>query len=193
VDNGPRHGLLADSLGGVDRQLLFPAVRRMLTLEDGLSRSQLSSIYDKLTDEELEQLWPDILRAVEKPAPSGEMFSDGIQLAGLRLLARHRMKEGMSAAVLYAKTQNQWDSQDRMWEIMKELKRYGAAAKEFLPALKELRRACQIEQNFPDDCKKKKTAAVEDAIKAIEAASEQPKLRSMADPRPTIEQGRIKQ
>jgi hypothetical protein len=33
---------------------------------------------------------------------------------------------------------------------------------------------------FPEDCKKKKTAAVEEAIKAIEAATDQPPLRSIA-------------
>jgi len=180
IDNAPKRGLLADSLDGVDRDLLWPTVKRMLTLDDGLARSQLTSVYGKLTAEELDPLWPDIVRAVEKPAPSGEMFADGIRVGGLHLLAKHRIKEGMRVAIAYAKNQNQWASQDRMWEIMKALKSYGAAAKEVLPELKELAAYCKAERNFPPDCRKKKTAAVEDAIKAIEEAKDQPRLRSMA-------------
>jgi len=180
IDNAPRRGLLTDSLEGVDRQLLWPAVKRMLTLDDGLARSQLTSLYGKLTAGELEPLWPDIVRAVERPAPSGEMFADGIRVGGLQLLAKHRIKEGMRVAIAYAKNQNQWASQNRMWEIMKALKSYGAAAKELLPELKELATYCKTEKGFPPDCRTKKTAAVEDAIKAIETATDQPQLRSIA-------------
>jgi HEAT repeat protein len=180
VDNAPRRGLLADSLDGVDRQLLYPAFKRMLTLDDGLARSQLASVYGKLSDEELDQLWPDILRAVEKPALSGEMFADGIRVAGLQLLAKHHVKEGMRVCIDYARNQNPWASENRMWEIMTALKAYGAAAKEVLPDLRELVTYCKNEKDFPDDCKKKKTEAVEDAIKAIEAAKDQPQLRSIA-------------
>jgi len=105
---------------------------------------------------------------------------DGIRVGGLALLAKHRIKEGMRVAIAYAKNQNQWGSQNRMWEIMKALKSYGAAAKEVLPELKELAAYCKTENGFPPDCRKKKTAAVEDAIKAIEEAKDQPRLRSIA-------------
>jgi len=180
ADNAPRRGLLADSLDGVDRQMLYGAVRRMLEIDDGLARSQLACVYGRLTDEELQVLWPDIVRAVQTPAPSGEMFADGIREAGLQLLARHHVKEGIRVCIEYAKNQNPWGSQDRMWTIMAALKAYGAAAKEVLPDLRDLAAFCKTERDFPDDCKKKKTAAVEDAIKAIEAAKDQPELRSIA-------------
>ncbi len=39
---------------------------------------------------------------------------------------------------------------------------------------------CKNEKDFPEDCKKKKTAAVEETIKAIEAATDLPELRSIA-------------
>ena len=180
VDNGPKRGLLADSLDGVDRQTLFAAVRKMLAIDDGLARSQLASLYGKLSDQELELLWPDILRAVERPAPSGEMFADGIREAGVQLMARHHIKEGMRVCIDYARNQNPWGSQDRMWTIMKALKGYGAAARGLLPDLKDLATFCRSEKDFPADCKKKKVAAVEDAIQAIEAAQDQPPLRSIA-------------
>jgi hypothetical protein len=75
---------------------------------------------------------------------------------------------------------NPWASESRMGEIMKALTRYGSAAKELLPELRELATYCRNEPDFPDDCKKQKTQAVEDAIKAIEAATDQPQLRSIA-------------
>ena len=180
AENAPHRGLLSNSLEGVDRPLLYPAVKRMLRVEDGLARSYIASIYDKLTDEDLQQLWPDILRAVEKPALSGEMFENEIRVAGLKLLAKHHIQEGIPICVEYAKTQNPWASQERMWPIMAALKSYGTAARDVLPQLRALAAYCKTEPNFPEDCRRKKTAAVEDAIKSIEAATDQPPLRSIA-------------
>jgi hypothetical protein len=180
AENAPQRGLLADSLDGVDRKLLFPAIRRMLRVEDGLARSYLASVYDRLSEAELDQLWPDILRAVEKPALSGEMFENEIRVAGLRLLAKHHIKEGMRICVEYARNQNPWASESRTGDIMAALKSYGAAAREVMPALRELLAYCRDEQDFPDDCKRRKIAAVEDAIKSIEAATDSPPLRALA-------------
>jgi hypothetical protein len=45
--------------------------------------------------------------------------------------------------------------------------------------LRELLEFCQNEQDFPADCKERKSAAVADAIQAIEAAREHPPLRSV--------------
>jgi hypothetical protein len=184
ADNTPRRGLLADSLEGVDRQMLFPAIRRMLAIDDGLARSQMGAVYGKLTVAELDKLWPDILRAVERPAPSGEMFADGIREAGVQLMAKHHIKEGMRVCVEYAKNQNPWASQERMGRILSALKPYGAAAKAVLPDLRELAAFCRNEKDFPEDCRKKKTAAVEEAIKAVEAATDLPELRGIATPLP---------
>jgi len=180
ADNAPRRGLLADSLDGVDRQTLFPAIRRMLVIDDGLARSQMAAVYGKLSNEELDSLWPDIVQAIERPAPSGEMFADGIRLAGLQLLAKHHIKEGMKICIEYARNQNPWASEGRMGEIMAVLKTYGAAAKAVLPDLRELLAFCKNEKDFPEDCKKKKAAAVEEAIQAIEVATDKPELRSIA-------------
>jgi hypothetical protein len=180
ADNAPRRGLLADSLEGVDRQMLFPAIKRMLVIDDGLARAQMAALYGKLSNEELDLLWPDILRAVERPAPSGEMFADGIREAGVQLLAKHHIREGMRVCIEYAKNQNPWASESRMGRILAALKPYGAHAKELLPDLRELVTYCKNEKDFPEDCKKRKTAAVEEAIQAIEAATDLPELRSIA-------------
>jgi hypothetical protein len=67
-----------------------------------------------------------------------------------------------------------------MGSIMAAVKLCSAAAKELLPDLRELVTFCKNEKDFPEDCKREKTAAVEEAIKAIEAAADLPELRSIA-------------
>ena len=54
---------------------------------------------------------------------------------------------------------------------MAALKLYGAAANEVLPDLREPVTNRKNEKDFPEDCKKK-TAAVEEAIQGIEAATD---------------------
>ena len=75
-----------------------------------------------------------------------------------------------------------------MVTILDALVAYGAAARETLPALRELLAFCRDERDSPEDCKRKKVAAVEAAIRAIEAtdpagaaAREEPPLRSIRD------------
>ena len=74
--------MLANSLDGVDRDLLRKAVVAGLRNEDGRARSSITGIYKMLSFEEIEPLLPAILDAVAKPAPSGEMFADGFASLG---------------------------------------------------------------------------------------------------------------
>ena len=90
-----RTGMLKRSLDGVDRDALYAAVRAGLVNDDGRARGTLASVYENLTYEEIGPLLPAVYQAVLEPAPSGIMFADGIRLAGLEILAKHRIKEGM--------------------------------------------------------------------------------------------------
>ncbi|MBT8043984.1 MAG: HEAT repeat domain-containing protein, partial [Verrucomicrobiae bacterium] len=83
------------SLEGVDRKKLFAAVRSGLKNDDGRSRSAIGSIYNKLSYEQIKPLLPAVYEAVVVPSPSGIMFSDGIRISGLKVLAKHRIKEGI--------------------------------------------------------------------------------------------------
>jgi hypothetical protein len=112
-----RNGLLGHSLEGVDRPQLYQAVRAGLKNDDGRARSDLSSAFRNLSAEEIKPLFPDILQAVTVPAPSGEMFADGIRVEGLRVLAQHHVEEGMRACVDYIRTQNGWASEHRTPEL----------------------------------------------------------------------------
>jgi hypothetical protein len=64
---------------------------------------------------------------------------------------------------------------------MKMITAYGSAAKPQIPALRELIASLNAEvenKEFPDSLNKLRVGAVEEAIKAIEAAKDHPPLRS---------------
>ena len=172
-----RDGMLGRSLEGVDRESLYAAVRAGLCNEDGRARGSMGSVYRNLGYEEIKPLLPAIHRAVVEPAPSGIMFADEIRVEGLRLLAKHRIKEGMDACVEYTRTQNPWASEKRTPELMKILLGYGGQAKSTIP---ELRRIADYfehaEKDFPRELSLDKAAAVRETIRAIESSNEYPEL-----------------
>ncbi len=133
-----RDGLLRNSLEGVDRDLLFKAVCAGLQNEDGRARGSFITVYNNLTFAEIKPLLPAIRRAVVEPAPSGIMFADRIRMAGLHILAKHRVPEGIDACVGWTRQQNHWGSKDRTAELMQILLAYGSAAKPAIPNLKEI-------------------------------------------------------
>jgi len=177
-----RPGMLKNSLDGVDRQELIAAVRVGLRNEDGHARSAASSIFKSLTFDEIKPLLPAIHKAVLDPAPSGEMFADGVRINGLNILAKHGIEEGIDACVFYTRDQNPWASQKRTPMIMQILATYGACAKRTVSDLEQI--AVQFdkgEKDFPREMSRQKAAAVRDAIKAIELSTENPKLIRIAD------------
>jgi hypothetical protein len=131
--------ILADSLEGVDRGLLYPAIRSVLENDDGAARGSLQRTYGKLTDRDLAALMPDILKAVDQLAPSDEMFGDGIRLAGLDLVSRLHIREGMALCVSVIEP-DRWGAGNRLPKCLEYLARYGIHAKAFLPKLQEMRR-----------------------------------------------------
>jgi HEAT repeat protein len=170
-------GLLGRSLDGVDRESLYAAVRNGLRNEDGQARSSLGSVFRNLSAEEIKPLLPAVLQAVQVPAPSGEMFADGIRMEGLRILAVHRVEEGIEACVRYARDQNTWASEKRTPEVMKILQSYGARAKSVLPELRKLAGHFEGgEKNFPKNLSLRKAQSVRDTIQAVEASTDAPDL-----------------
>jgi len=130
--------ILAESLEGVDRELLYPAIQSVLGNDDSVARGSLGRIYGKLTDEDVVVLLPAIVKAIEKLAPSNEMFGDGIRLAGLDLLSRLHIREGMTLCVSVIEP-NRWGAGKRLPKCLECLARYGTHAKEVLPQLQDLR------------------------------------------------------
>ncbi|KPK50953.1 MAG: hypothetical protein AMK72_00930 [Planctomycetes bacterium SM23_25] len=176
-------GLLRKSIRGVDTKLVYAAIRAVARNPDGMARARLRHTFEKLlTVEDVKALAPDILAAIDEPSPADTMFANEIRMGGLRALAKYHFREGIRVAAKFARTQSAHGSERRTGEIMKELLRYGTAAREVVPELKALivqfNTQCANRQ-FPEDCNKQRVASVEEAIRAIEAATSQPKLRSI--------------
>ena len=89
--------ILDNSLEGVDRGLLYPALRALLQNDDSVVRGCVAPYLNQLTDRDLAVMLPEIVKAIEEMAPSDEMFADGIRTAGLDLLSRLHIREGMDA------------------------------------------------------------------------------------------------
>jgi hypothetical protein len=172
-----RDGMLGRSLEGVDRPALYKAVRAGLKNEDGRARGSIGSVYRRLSLEEIKPLLPAIHEAIVEPAPSGEMFADGIRVEGLRLLSQHHIEEGMSALVKYTRDQNPWASEKRTSELMKILLTYGAHAKTVIPDLAKIANYFEKdEKDFPPHLMKMKAKSVRETISAIEASTDAPEL-----------------
>jgi hypothetical protein len=175
-----RGGMLSRSLDGVDRKLLYKAVRAGLKNEDGRARGSIGSVYRNLSIKEIKPLLPAIYQAIVEPAPSGIMFANVIRIEGLKILAAHRIEEGMQACVDYARTQNPWASEHRIPKLMKILLTYGKHAQSVIPQLKKLAADyADGEVDFPMRLSKRKAAAVRETIKAIQASKENPELISI--------------
>ena len=170
----------ASKLEGVDRGKLRTAIARGLKNQDGHARSKVSNIYARLSYDEIKPLLPAIFEAVVKPAPSGEMFADGVRVNGLKVLAAHHVEEGIAACADYVVNQNPWASQERINEILPILLQYGAHAQRVIPKLREaVEYFEQREPDFPKKLSLQKAAAVREAIAKIEASTERPELNRM--------------
>lgn len=170
----------ADSLEGVDRDRLRAAIAQGLQNQDGHARSDISKVFGRLSYDELQPLLPAILEAIERPAPSGEMFADGVRINGLKVLAAHHIAEGMQACADYLRTQNPWASERRTPEILQILDHYGAQAQQIVPHLIETAAIFDNgEHDFPKRLSKQKAQAVREAIKKIESAQNRPELKQL--------------
>ena len=182
-------GPLADALKEADPKLLYPAIRAIATNADGMARAKLRGFFEhRLTVEDVQALAPDIFAAVKTPSPADMMFSNEIRMGGFKALTKYHFKEGIEAGVMFARTQGGHGSESRTGVIMKEIMSYGTAASGVVPELKQLiaefNDQCRNNQFPAGELNDRRVTAVEEAIKAIEAATTQPKLRSIAPSTP---------
>jgi hypothetical protein len=105
------------------------------------------------------------------------MFADSIRVEGLRLLAKHRIEEGINACVKYTRDQNPWASEHRTPELMKILLSYGTHAKSVIPELTKIANYFEKdEKDFPKELMLMKAKCVRETIRAIEASTDTPEL-----------------
>lgn len=170
-----RDGMLGRSLEGVDPVALQAAVVAGLRNEDGRARGSLGSVYRNLPYEAIEPLLPAIHEAIIEPAPSGIMFADGIRLAGLEVLARHRIVEGVPLCIAMIDP-DRWGLDNRIGRCLAVLRQYGGAARSAVPRLRAL----------PDELGRKRwkpekieALGIPELIAAIESDEDPVELRSL--------------
>ncbi len=183
-------GLLRSSVKDVDPELLYPAIRAISRNADGMARATLRDLFEnRLTVEDVQALAPEILAAVKTRCPADTMFGNEIRMGGFKALTKYHFQEGLAAGVMFAKTQGGHGSESRTGVIMKELVSYGTAARGAVPGLKELivslNEQCRRGEFPAGELNHRRVSAVQEAIQAIEAATTQPELRSIASTRPT--------
>jgi hypothetical protein len=158
--------LLNESLEGVDRRLLYPVLRSLLQNSDSVARLSLAPYLSLLTDQDLAVMLPEIVKAVQDMAPSNEMFADGIRQAGLDLLSRKHILDGMMLCV--STIEPRWGNDYK--KRLEYLLRYGVHAREVLPALRKRR---------PED--PGEAAVFDKFIADIQSSTNTPVLVSMTD------------
>ncbi len=172
-----RTGMLARSLDDVDQDLLLEAVKAGLANQDGRTRGALGGVYQKLTLEQLRPILPAIHRAIVEKAPSGIMFDGQIQTAGLDLLSRHRVSEGLELIAGYVRHQKKHSSESHTPKLLEMLKPYGAHAQRVIPQLEETAEYFETaEEDFPKWASEKKAKAVREAIEEIKQRTDKPEL-----------------
>ncbi|HEX5790766.1 MAG TPA: hypothetical protein VFY13_06410, partial [Luteolibacter sp.] len=178
---GGRNGMLGRSLEGVDRNQLIAAVRAGLRNEDGRTRGCLASVYANLPYAEMTPLLPDVHKAILENSPSGEMFDGQIQTAGLEMLSKNRVDEGIELIANYVRLQKRHGSENHIVKILGLLEPYGAHAQRAIPLLEKAVYYFENEEtDFPKDGSLKKAALTREAIAKIRAATAKPELVKLA-------------
>lgn len=168
--------MLRNSVDGVDQELLRKAVVAGLQNQDGRARGTVGGIYGRLSYEQIEPLLPAIHEAIVTPAPSGIMFASGVRLAGLDVLASHRIKEGIPLCIDVMEI-DKWGKQDRIKRCLNALAKYGTAAKVELPRLQQLEKDLMAHREAKN--LQPFVEQVRSIMKEIESASGAVELRSL--------------
>lgn len=165
-----RNGLITiHGIDDIDSSLLIPAIRELLTVDDGRARGSVASIYPMLKPEDRKTLWPDIYLAIKEISPSGIMFADQVRAKGLKLMAKNDIKEGVDLTIAFM-SEKRWGQGWRQKAGLEVLKIYGPAAKKALPLLQEMKNKKKI--------KKEELENIDAVIKTIKTGKPR-KLRSL--------------
>ena len=171
-------GVLSRDLSGIDRDLLYAAIERLLRNDDGRARAAVARVFQLLGEDELRPLLPAIVEAVRTPSPSGVMFANGVRIAGLDVLARMRVAEGIPLCI-DSMDIDEWGKQDRILGGLRALQAYGGAAKGELERLRALRARLGAHREARN--MQKQLALCDETIAAIEAAGDDVEARPLSE------------
>ena len=176
-----RGGLLSKTIENVDRDLLREAIVSILKNEDGRARGSLASLSTgNSATRKSKPILPAVLEAVSHQSPSGVMFSDGIRQAGLEVLAKHRIAEGIPLCVELIEL-DRWKGEQRLKNYLKILHSYGAEGSSQIPVLNELSKSIESNPKFKrrESVRAEHLALVEKTIDHLKNASKGTPLRSI--------------
>ena len=105
-----------------------------------------------------------------------EMFGDGVRLAGLDLLSRLHIREGMDLCLAVMEP-DRWGEKNRTPNCLKYLQRYGVHAKTALPQLRQTREFLVKHKRLKAD----DLAEFDKAVAAIESSTLMPELVSVKE------------
>ena len=162
-----------------DRKLLYDAIAVWLKNNDGRTRSRASRSYKYLSDEDMRQLLPAIAESGAHTAPSGVMFSAGSRIAGLELMVKYRIREGMQLCIDVIEP-DRWGASARDPKVLGLLEKYGGNARPLLGKLQSMH--AEREEKYPKGHGKNNiTLAIAKAIETIKNDKNPPKLISVRE------------
>lgn len=99
--SSPR-GIIYSNFEGVDRDLLYPAIRAVAENPIGTARSQLERPYTNLTLDDVLELSGTIIDSIVHAAPADIMFLKGVRAGGVAVLHQYDIAEGVPAGMIFA-------------------------------------------------------------------------------------------
>ncbi|MEI7946843.1 MAG: hypothetical protein WCJ02_09110, partial [bacterium] len=141
-------------------------------------RGSLGRMYGKLSEHDLAILLPSIIKATQKLAPSNEMFADGIRMAGIDMLSKYHITEGMQLCIDVIDP-DRWGGAKRYEKSLACLGRYGGNARPLVPQLQKMREALgKAKKKGEED---PNALALDKVIAAIQADNNPSKLQTAAE------------
>lgn len=126
---GPK-GVIWNTVSGVDRNYLYPAIRAVAANPIGQARSTLSVTYTNLTAADVNALADCIVDSVQFRAPADKMFGGGIRQGGLETLRAKGIAEGVPLCMVYDDN----DGRDSVTsDVLGVLQDYGARVTTVVP------------------------------------------------------------
>lgn len=126
---GPR-GVIWNNLSGVDRNLLYPAMRAVAANPVGQARSTLSVAYQQLTAADVNALAGTLVESVRFRAPSDKMFSGGIRRSGMEVLEKYKIAEGVPLSIIFMVDDGRADAYNPALAV---LQKYAGSSTTVLP------------------------------------------------------------
>ena len=123
-------GMVPTDLSGVDRNLLYPAIRAVAQNPVGICRSSLSRIYDNLNQTDYQALVDTVVYSAYELTPADKMFAYQDRNAAQRVLEKYNAAEGVPLCLLAIKD-NMIDSSASI--ALSTLKLYAGGSKTVQP------------------------------------------------------------